>query len=69
VYCFYGLSSRPKNAQVTLDGVPGEVASDTTTNATPDCPDPNVEVIVRTFDSAGAPADKPFQLAITGGGA
>jgi hypothetical protein len=69
VYCFYGLSSRPKNAQITLDGVPGEAASDTTTNSAPECPDPNVELIVRTFDSAGAPADKPFQMAITGGGA
>lgn len=69
VYCFYGLSSKPKNAQATLDGVPGEIATDTTTNSNADCPDPNVEVIVRTFDSAGAPADKGFQLALTGGGA
>ena len=69
VYCFYGLTSRPKNAQATLDGVAGEIAVDTTTNTHADCPDPNVEVIVRTFDSAGAPLDKGFQIALTGGGA
>ena len=69
VYCFYGLTSRPKNAQATLDGVPGEIATDTTSNSDPACPDPNVELIVRTYDSAGAPADKGFQLALTGGGA
>ena len=69
IYCFYGLTSKPKNAQATLDGVPGEIATDTTTNTSADCPDPNVELIVRTFDSAGAPADKGFQLALTGGGA
>jgi len=69
VYCFYGLTSKPKNAQATLDGVPGEIASDTTSNSNADCPDSNVEVIVRTFNSAGAPEDKGFQLAITGGGA
>ena len=66
VYCFYGLTSRPKNAQATLDGVPGEIATDTTTNSTADCPDPNVELIVRTFDSAGAAADKPFSVSLTG---
>ena len=69
VYCFYGLTSRPKNAQATLDGVPGEIATDTTSNTDPACPDPNVELIVRTFDSAGTAADKGFQLAVTGGGA
>lgn len=69
VYCFYGLSSRPKNAQVTLDGVPGEVSSDVTSNSSPDCPDPNVEIIVRTYSSAGAAENKGFQIALTGGGA
>ena len=69
VYCFYGLTSRPKNAQATLDGVPGEIATNTTSNSDPACPDPNVELIVRTYDSAGTAADKPFQLALTGGGA
>ncbi len=69
VYCFYGLTSRPKNAQATLDGAPGEIATDTTTGTSADCPDPNVELIVRTFDSAGAAADKGFQLTLTGGGA
>ena len=65
VYCFYGLTSRPKNAQATLDGVAGEISVDTTTNSSPACPDPNVEVIVRTYDSAGTPVDKPFQLTLT----
>ena len=69
VYCFYGLTSKPKNAQATLDGVPGEIAVDTTSNTDPACPRSSVELIVRTFDSAGAPADKGFQLALTGGGA
>ena len=69
VYCFYALSSRPKNAQVTLDGVPGEISSDTTTNSHANCPDANVEIIVRTYSSTGALEDKGFQIAITGGGA
>jgi hypothetical protein len=69
IYCFYGLTSRPKNAQATLDGGPGEIATDTTSNSDPACPDPNVELIVRTYDSTGTPADKAFQLSLTGGGA
>ena len=70
VYCFTGLTSKPKNAQATLDGVPGEIATDTTSNTHADCGSANnIELIVRTFDSAGAPADKGFQLALTGGGA
>lgn len=68
VYCFTGLTSRPKNANANLDGVPGEVAVDTTTNAPgADCDNKtNVELIVRTFDSAGTPADKPFYVSLTG---
>jgi hypothetical protein len=71
IYCFSGMSSNPKNAQVTLDGVPGEISSDTTTTPAPgECPNPNqVEIIVRTYNSAGAPTDKGFQIAVTGGGA
>ena len=68
VYCFSGLSSRPKTANSTLDGVAGETSVDTTTNqpgaacnnAT------NVQLIVRTYDSAGNPADKPFYVTLTG---
>lgn len=70
VYCFYGLTSRPKSANVTLDGVPGETSVDTTTGAGAPCPEPigQLEMHVRTYDSAGAPADKPFYLTITGTG-
>jgi hypothetical protein len=67
VYCFNGLASRPKNAQATLVGVPGEIAADTLgDNAA--CPG-NEQLSVLTFSSAGAPEDKPFQIALTGGGA
>lgn len=67
VYCFESLSSRPKNATVTLDGVPGESAVDTTTKAEAPCPDTSkLDLFVRTFDSAGTPADKPFYITITG---
>jgi hypothetical protein len=67
-YCFTGLTSRPKSANVTLDGVPGETSVDTTTSA-PGAPcgnQTNVQLIVRTYDSTGAPADKPFYVSITG---
>lgn len=67
VYCFNGLASRPKNAQVTLVGVPGEVAADTLGD-NPACPG-NEQLSVLTFNSAGAAEDKPFQVALTGGGA
>jgi hypothetical protein len=67
VYCFDSLSSRPKNASVTLDGVPGEVAVDTTTRTGTGCPDEaKLDLIVRTYDSAGTPTDKPFYISITG---
>ena len=71
LYCFANLTSKPKNANVTLDSVPGEVSVDTEVNAADGCPSPptgNVELIVRTYDSAGAPADKAFYISITGGG-
>ena len=68
VFCFTGLTSKPKNANANLDGVPGEVAVDTTTNAPgADCDSKtNVELIVRTYDSAGTAADKPFYVSLTG---
>lgn len=68
VYCFTGLTSKPKNANANLDGIPGEVAVDTTTNNPgAECNNQNnVELIVRTYDSAGTAADKPFYLSITG---
>lgn len=67
VYCFNGLASRPKNAQVTLVGVAGEVAADTLSDS-PACPG-NEQMSVLTFSSVGAAEDKPFQVALTGGGA
>lgn len=68
VFCFKDLSSRPKNAASNLDGVPGEVSVDTTTNAPgAQCNnETNVELIVKTYDSAGTLADKPFYVSITG---
>lgn len=68
VFCFTGLTSRPKNANVTLDAVPGETSVDTTTNAPGvSCNNlTNVQLIVRTYDSAGTAADKPFYLTLTG---
>ena len=67
VYCFDSLGSRPKNASVTLDGVPGESSVDTTSKAGTGCPDEaKLDLIVRTYDSAGVPADKPFYISITG---
>jgi hypothetical protein len=70
VYCFYSLGSRPKSANVTLDGVPGETSVDTTTGAGAPCPEPiaQLEMFVRTYDSAGVPADRPFYVTITGTG-
>lgn len=67
IYCFVSLSSRPKNASVTLDGVAGETSLDTTTKAGAPCPDTTkLDLLVRTYDSAGAPADRPFYVSITG---
>ena len=70
VFCFKGLTSKPKNATSNLDGVPGEVSVDTTTNAPgAQCNDEtNVELIVKTYDSAGTLADKPFYVSVTGTG-
>jgi len=67
IYCFNALTSRPKNAQVTLQSVPGEVSADTVTNTT-ECPG-NEELSVRTYNSAGTLENKAFQIAVTGGGA
>jgi hypothetical protein len=69
VYCFFDLTSRPKNAEASIDGAtPGEVTVDTTTGSPgPACNNQtNIQVIVRTFDSAGAAADRAFEVAITG---
>jgi hypothetical protein len=67
VYCFVSLTSRPKNANVTLDGVPGETSVDITTKTGTGCPDEaHLDMIVKTYDSAGVPADKPFYLSLTG---
>jgi hypothetical protein len=65
VYCFTGLTSRPKNAEASIDGAtPGEVTVDTTTNT--GCGQTNVQLIVRTFDSAGTAGDRAFQVQATG---
>jgi hypothetical protein len=64
VYCFSGLASQPKTANVTLDGTPGETSVDTTTSA-PGVPCNNatgIQLIVRTYDSTGTLADKPFYV-------
>ena len=64
VYCFTGLKTQPQTATANLDGVPGETSVDTTTDkpgaacngAT------GIQLIVRTYDSTGALADKPFYV-------
>lgn len=63
IYCFNGLTSRPKNAQVTLSGTPGEVSADTLAD-TSECQG-NEQLSVRTYSSAGTLENKPFQLAVT----
>jgi hypothetical protein len=64
VYCFTGLAAQPQTANVTLDGVPGETSLDTTTN-NPGAACNNatgIQMIVRTYDSTGTLADKPFYV-------
>jgi hypothetical protein len=64
VYCFTGLAAQPQTASVTLDGVAGETSVDTTTN-NPGAACNNatgIQMIVRTYDSAGTLADKPFYV-------
>ena len=64
VYCFTGLAAQPQTANATLDGTPGETSIDTTTN-NPGAACNNatgIRLIVRTYDSAGALADKPFYV-------
>jgi hypothetical protein len=66
VYCFTGLAAQPQTANVTLDGTNGETSIDTTTN-NPGAPCNNatgIQLIVRTYDSAGTLADKPFYVQI-----
>lgn len=66
VYCFSGLAAQPQTANATLDGNPGETSIDTTTN-NPGAACNNatgIQLIVRTYDSAGALADKPFYVQI-----
>jgi hypothetical protein len=67
LYCFTGLTSRPKNAEASIDGAtPGEITVDTTTNT--GCGQTNVQLTVRTFDSAGTAADRAYQVQATGTG-
>jgi len=66
VYCFSGLAAQPQTANVTLDGNPGETSIDTTTN-NPGAACNNatgIQLIVRTYDSAGTLADKGFYVQI-----
>jgi hypothetical protein len=66
VYCFTGLAAQPQTANVTLDGTNGETSIDTTTN-NPGAACNNatgIQLIVRTYDSAGTLADKPFYVQI-----
>jgi hypothetical protein len=68
VYCFSGLTAQPQTANVTLDGTPGETSVDTTTTA-PGAACNNatgIQMIVRTYDSTGTLADKPFYVQATG---
>jgi len=68
VYCFTGLKAQPQTANANLDGVPGETSVDTTTNA-PGAACNNatgIQLIVRTYDSTGTLADKPFYVQASG---
>ena len=67
VYCFTGLASQPQTASVTLDGTAGETSVDTTTN-NPGAACNNatgIQLIVRTYDSTGTLADKPFYMQVS----
>jgi hypothetical protein len=58
---------RGGQTQASIDGAtPGEVTVDTTTNT--GCGQTNVQLIVRTFDSAGTAGDRAFQVQVTGTG-
>ena len=66
VYCFSGLAAQPQTANATLDGTNGETSVDTTTN-NPGAACNNatgIQLIVRTYDSAGTLTDKPFYVQI-----
>ncbi|HEX4734535.1 MAG TPA: hypothetical protein VH247_09000 [Thermoleophilaceae bacterium] len=66
VYCFTGLAAQPQTANVSLDGTNGETSVDTTTN-NPGAACNNatgIQLIVRTYDSAGTLADKPFYVQV-----
>jgi hypothetical protein len=68
VYCFTGLAAQPQTANATLDGAPGETSVDTTTN-NPGAACNNatgIQLIVRTYDSAGTLTDKPFYVQAAG---
>jgi hypothetical protein len=66
VYCFTGLAAQPQSASVTLDGTAGETSVDTTTN-NPGAACNNatgIQMIVRTYESNGTLADKPFYVRV-----
>ena len=68
VYCFTGLKAQPQTAAADLDGVPGETSVDTTTNAPGGACNnaTGIQLIVRTYDSGGTLADKPFYVQASG---
>jgi hypothetical protein len=68
VYCLTGLKAQPQTATVTLDGAPGETSVDTTTSSPGAACNSatGIQAIVRTYDSAGTLADKPFYVQLSG---
>ena len=70
VYCFFGIASQTKSANVNIDTSPGEAAVNTTdagpcagTGTTND-----FDLRVMTYDSAGAAKDLPFYVTMSGSG-
>ena len=70
VYCFFGIASQTKSASVNIDTSPGE-AGVNTTDAGP-CAGTGTsndfDLRVMTYNSAGAAADLPFYVTMTGTG-
>jgi hypothetical protein len=66
VHCFISLTSRPKNANVTLDAPAVGMASVNTTDAPTTCANPQADLFVQTYDKTGTATDEPFYISITG---
>ena len=71
VYCFFGIASQTKSANANIDTSPGEVGVNTT-DAGP-CAGTGTsndfDLRVMTYNSAGAAADLPFYVTMTGSAA